>query len=89
MPLVLFCHPNSWRNQLEQISAERKVSLNVALEADSLSLQTHIACEGGVYALSGPYAIASPVIRQWLVETRLRGWGGRTRTQKCRRKLSF
>jgi protocatechuate 3,4-dioxygenase beta subunit len=25
----------------------------------------------------------------WLVETRLRGWGGRTRTQKCRRKLSF
>jgi hypothetical protein len=27
--------------------------------------------------------------RQWLVETGLRGWGGRTRTQKCRRKLSF
>jgi hypothetical protein len=26
--------PSSWRNQLEQISAERKVSLNVALEAD-------------------------------------------------------
>ncbi|MGA7022930.1 MAG: LysR family transcriptional regulator, partial [Pseudolabrys sp.] len=42
LPLVLFCRPNSWRNQLEQISAERAVSLNVALEADSLSLQTHI-----------------------------------------------
>jgi hypothetical protein len=51
--------PSSWRNQLEQISAERKVSLNVALEADSLSLQTHIVSEGGVYALLGPYAIAA------------------------------
>jgi len=59
LPLVLFCRPNSWRNQLEQISAERKVSLNVALEADSLSLQTHIVSEGGVYALLGPYAIAA------------------------------
>ena len=37
----------------EQISAECKVSLNVALGADSLSLQTHIVAEGGVYALLG------------------------------------
>jgi LysR family transcriptional regulator, nitrogen assimilation regulatory protein len=59
LPLVLFCRPSSWRNQLEQISAERKISLNVALEADSLSLQTHIVSEGGVYALLGPYAIAA------------------------------
>src|SRR4029450_3037717 len=59
LPLVLFCRPNSWRNQLEQISADRGVSLNVALEADSLSLQTHIVSEGGIYALLGPYAIAA------------------------------
>ena len=59
LPLVLFCRPSSWRNQLEQISAERKVSLNVALEADSLSLQTHIASQGGIYALLGPYAVAA------------------------------
>jgi DNA-binding transcriptional LysR family regulator len=59
LPLVLFCRPSSWRNQLEQISAERGVSLNVALEADSLSLQTHTVSEGGVYALLGPYAIAA------------------------------
>ena len=59
LPLVLFCRPSSWRNHLEQISAERGVSLNVALEADSLSLQTHIVSGGGVYALLGPYAIAS------------------------------
>ena len=59
LPLVLFCRPSSWRNQLEQISAERKVSLNVALEADSLSLQAHIASQGGIYALLGPYAVAA------------------------------
>jgi LysR family transcriptional regulator, nitrogen assimilation regulatory protein len=59
LPLVLFCRPNSWRNQLEQIGAERKVLLNVSLEADSLNLQTHIVSEGGVYALLGPYAIAA------------------------------
>jgi hypothetical protein len=29
------------------------------LEADSLSLQTHIVAEGGIYALLGPYAIAA------------------------------
>ena len=59
LPLVLFCRPSSWRNHLEQIGAERKVSLNVALEANSLSLQTHIVSEGGIYALLGPYAIAA------------------------------
>ena len=59
LPLVLFCRPSSWRNHLEQIGAEHKVSLNVALEADSLSLQTHIVSEGGVYALLGPYAVAA------------------------------
>jgi LysR family transcriptional regulator, nitrogen assimilation regulatory protein len=59
LPLVLFCRPNSWRNQLEQLSIEHNVSLNVALEADSLSLQTHIVAEGGIYALLGPYAIAA------------------------------
>jgi LysR family nitrogen assimilation transcriptional regulator len=58
-PLVLFCRPNSWRNQLEGIGAQQGVSLNVVLEADSLSLQTHIVAEGGIYALLGPYAIAA------------------------------
>src|SRR3984893_17399227 len=59
LPLVLFCRPSSLRNHLEQISAERSVSLSVALEADSLSLQTHIVSEGGIYALLGPYAVAA------------------------------
>jgi len=54
---VSFCRPNSWRDHLEEISAERGVSLNVVLEADSLSLQTQIVSEGGAYALLGPYAV--------------------------------
>jgi LysR family transcriptional regulator, nitrogen assimilation regulatory protein len=57
LPLVLFCRPSSWRDYLEQISADHNVSLNVVLEADSLSLQTQIVSEGGIYALLGPYAV--------------------------------
>jgi LysR family transcriptional regulator, nitrogen assimilation regulatory protein len=59
LPLVLFCRPSSWRNHLEHIGRERGVSLNVGLEADSLSLQTQIVAQGGIYALLGPYAVAA------------------------------
>jgi LysR family nitrogen assimilation transcriptional regulator len=59
LPLVLFCRPSSWRNQLEQLSDEHGVSLNVPLEADSLSLQAHVVAGGGIYALLGPYAVAA------------------------------
>jgi DNA-binding transcriptional LysR family regulator len=57
--LVLFCRPSSWRNRLEQLSTEHGISLNVALEADSLSLQSHVVADGKIYALLGPYAIAA------------------------------
>lgn len=59
LPLVSFCRPNSWRNLLEQLSIEHGISLNIALEADSISLQTHIVADGGMYALLGQYAIAN------------------------------
>ena len=59
LPLVLFCRPSSWRNRLEQLAAEQGISLNVALEADSLSLQTHVVADGNIYALLGPYAVAA------------------------------
>ncbi len=59
LPLVLFCRPSSWRNRLEELSTAHGITLNVALEADSLSLQTQIVAGGGMYALLGPYAIAS------------------------------
>lgn len=58
LPLVLFCRPSAWRNHLEQVAVEQRVSLNVALEADSLSMQTNIVAAGGTYALLGPNAIA-------------------------------
>jgi DNA-binding transcriptional LysR family regulator len=59
IPLVSFCRPNSWRDRLEQIAGEHRISLNFAAEADSLSLQAHIVADGGIYALLGPYAIAN------------------------------
>lgn len=59
LPLVLFCRPSSWRNHLEELGAAHGVALNVALEADSLSLQTQIVAGGGLYTLLGPYAIAA------------------------------
>jgi len=59
LPLVTFCRPNSWRDRLDQMALEQGVTLNVAMEADSLSLQTHIAADGGMYALLGPYAITN------------------------------
>lgn len=59
LPLVTFCRPSNWRNHLEQIALEHGVTLNIALEADSISLQTHIVTDGGMYALLGPQAIAA------------------------------
>jgi DNA-binding transcriptional LysR family regulator len=59
LPLVHFCRPSSWRSRLEELAAEHGIALNVALEADSLSLQTQVAADGGIYALLGPYAIAA------------------------------
>lgn len=59
LPLVTFCRPSSWRNRLEELSIEYGITLNVAMEADSISVQTHIVADGGIYALLAPYAIAA------------------------------
>ena len=59
LPLVTFCRPSGWRNRLEQLSVEYGIPLNIALEADSISLQAHIVENGGMYALLAPYAIAA------------------------------
>jgi LysR family nitrogen assimilation transcriptional regulator len=71
LPLVLFCRPNSWRNRLDQLSAEHGIALNVVLEADSLSLQTQIAADGDVHALLGPYAIAAAAKTRRLQSSKL------------------
>jgi DNA-binding transcriptional LysR family regulator len=57
-------------HQLEQF-ARAQSSLNVVLEADSLSLQTQIVSEGGIYALLGPYAVAAAPKERRLRSTKL------------------
>jgi LysR family transcriptional regulator, nitrogen assimilation regulatory protein len=59
LPLVQFCRPNSWRDRLDELARQRGLTLNVVLEADSLSLQTHMVAGGGMYALLGRYAVSS------------------------------
>ena len=71
LPLAMFCRPNSWRDRLDQLSVEHGVALNVVVEADSLSLQTSIVGDGGVYAILGPYAIASAHSRSKLQASRI------------------
>jgi LysR family nitrogen assimilation transcriptional regulator len=68
LPLVLFCRPSVWRDRLDQIAAAQRVSLNVALEADSLRLQTQVIANGDGYGLLGSYAIIAAPERadlQW------------------------
>ncbi|MDP9941242.1 LysR family transcriptional regulator [Ectopseudomonas alcaliphila] len=59
LPLILFCRPNSWRDRLDQLSAQHGISLNVMLEADCLALQAQVVAGGGGYALLGPYALSA------------------------------
>jgi len=56
LPLVQFCRPSSWRDRLDELAHERGVALTVALEADSLTVQTRMVAGGGLYALLGRYA---------------------------------
>lgn len=58
LPLVQFCRPNSWRDQLDELGRINGITINTAMEADSLKLQTEIVSRGGCYAVLGPYAIA-------------------------------
>jgi DNA-binding transcriptional LysR family regulator len=59
LPLVQFCRPSGWRDRLDDLAHERGVTLTVALEADSLTVQTHMVAGGGVYALLGRYAVTA------------------------------
>lgn len=59
LPLILFCRPNSWRDRLDQLSAQHGISLKVMLEADCLALQAQVVAGGGGYALLGPYALSA------------------------------
>ena len=71
LPLVQFCRPNSWRDQLDELGRQNGISINTAMEADSLTLQTEIASRGGCYAVLGPYAIAEGLRRGRLQASRI------------------
>ena len=58
LPLVQFCRPNSWRDQLDELGRQNGITINTAMEADSLTLQIEIVAGGSCYAVLGPYAIA-------------------------------
>jgi LysR family transcriptional regulator, nitrogen assimilation regulatory protein len=58
LPLITFCRPSPWRDQLDQLARQKGIVLNVQLEADSLALQLATVAQGGMYALLGGYAIA-------------------------------
>ena len=58
LPLVQFCRPNTWRDQLDELGRQHGIGINIVLEAESLTLQTEIVSRGGCYAVLGPYAIA-------------------------------
>jgi DNA-binding transcriptional LysR family regulator len=57
LPLVTFCRPSRWREQLDKLANERGFALQVQHEADSLAVQLALAEQGGLYALLGSYAI--------------------------------
>lgn len=63
LPLVTFCRPSRWRDQLDDLASERGIRLHVQLEADSLAVQMALVAEGGLYALLGGYAIPDAVAR--------------------------
>ncbi len=56
LPLILFCRPSSWRDRLDRLAMRYQINLNVILEADSLTLQTHAVADSKCYALLGSYA---------------------------------
>lgn len=60
IPMVMFCRPSLWRDQLDAIARERGIALNTQLEADSLAVQLAMVstgAPGSLYALLGGYAI--------------------------------
>ncbi|KJV40995.1 LysR family transcriptional regulator [Acinetobacter brisouii] len=57
LPLVTFCRPSSWVNHLETIARQKQIALNIAFEADSISMQMHLIESGRYYGILSPQAI--------------------------------
>lgn len=57
LPLVLPGEPHMLRSRLNTLAKQTQVTLNIAMEADSIHLQEEIVAAGGVYAI-----VAEPTI---------------------------
>ena len=71
LPLVTFCRPSVWRDQLDHLAMDRGIKLNVQLEADSLAVQLAMVAQDGLYALLGGYAIARSLAQQEIQAARV------------------
>lgn len=58
LPLILAGAPSAFRRQMDQLSRRLGVTLNVALECDSLQFQKHMVMHGGLYAVLAEHAVA-------------------------------
>jgi LysR family transcriptional regulator, nitrogen assimilation regulatory protein len=57
LPLILPCKPNPLRTVLDQLAAKVRISLTIALEADSVPIQKNMVAEGVAYAILGAPAL--------------------------------
>src|SRR5207253_8379912 len=61
LPLVLPSRPSPWRHVLDEVSRRKGISLNVVLEADSVTIQKEVAASAKAYTILGPYAMMEDV----------------------------
>ncbi|CAB3663963.1 hypothetical protein LMG3441_00711 [Achromobacter kerstersii] len=57
LPLVLAGAPSAFRRQLDLLARRMGVTLNVALECDSLHIQKHMVLRSGLYAVLAEHAV--------------------------------
>ena len=71
LPLVLPTRPSAWRQLLDEVSRRKGISLRVVLEADSVTVQKHVAAKGAAYTVLAPYAISEEVLTGRLQASRI------------------
>ena len=65
LPLVLPGEPHLLRARLTALAIQRGIKLNVAMEADSITLQQEIVIAGGGYAIIADTAVTSVLPRRF------------------------
>ncbi|WP_111893367.1 LysR family transcriptional regulator [Acinetobacter sp. MB5] len=71
LPLVTFCRPSSWVSHLETIARQKQIALNIAFEADSISMQMHLIESGRYYGILSPQAIKNHTQDQKLAAVKI------------------